>query len=187
MPIEARRALWGRLATDLRPNRLGDGVTEVTLDTLEPALDAILAAAARGRWVVRIEHEARLPRRTSVELAAQLGQRPGQGFHRLVRRVRRPGDRRRSRASRRRRAGRAPRSPGTRRAGGRRSWSPTARGPAHRSHDQVDGRSTVAGQSSGNASLKDGVASASSRSPAKITSASGTRTTMSLSVWPRPR
>jgi len=56
MPIEARRALWGRLATDLRPNRLGDGVTEVTLDTLEPALDAILAAAARGRWVVRIEH-----------------------------------------------------------------------------------------------------------------------------------
>jgi acrylyl-CoA reductase (NADPH) len=56
MPIEARRALWGRLATDLRPSRLGDGVTEVTLDTLEPALDAILAAAARGRWVVRIEH-----------------------------------------------------------------------------------------------------------------------------------
>jgi acrylyl-CoA reductase (NADPH) len=53
-PIEERRALWGRLAGDLRPNRLGEGVTEVTLDTLEPALDAILAGAARGRWVVRI-------------------------------------------------------------------------------------------------------------------------------------
>jgi acrylyl-CoA reductase (NADPH) len=56
MPIEERRALWGRLATDLRPNRLGEGVTEVSLDTLEPALDAILAGAARGRWVVRIDH-----------------------------------------------------------------------------------------------------------------------------------
>jgi acrylyl-CoA reductase (NADPH) len=55
MPIDERRALWGRLATDLRPNRLGEGVTEVTLDTLEPALDAILAGAARGRWVVRIQ------------------------------------------------------------------------------------------------------------------------------------
>ena len=56
MPIAERRALWARLATDLRPNGLGDGVTEVTLDTLEPALDAILAGEARGRWVVRIDH-----------------------------------------------------------------------------------------------------------------------------------
>jgi acrylyl-CoA reductase (NADPH) len=56
MPIEERRALWGRIATDLRPNRLGEGVTEVTLDTLEPALDAILAGEARGRWIVRIDH-----------------------------------------------------------------------------------------------------------------------------------
>jgi acrylyl-CoA reductase (NADPH) len=56
MPIEERRALWGRLATDLRPNRLGEGVTEVSLETLEPALDGILAGSARGRWVVRIDH-----------------------------------------------------------------------------------------------------------------------------------
>jgi acrylyl-CoA reductase (NADPH) len=56
MPIEVRRALWARLATDLRPNGLGEGVTEVTLETLEPALDGILAGAARGRWVVRIDH-----------------------------------------------------------------------------------------------------------------------------------
>jgi len=54
MPIEERRGLWGRIATDLRPNGLGEGITEVTLDTLEPALDAILAGEARGRWVVRI-------------------------------------------------------------------------------------------------------------------------------------
>ena len=56
MPINERRALWGRIATDLRPNGLGEGVTEVTLGALEPALDAILAGAARGRWVVRIDH-----------------------------------------------------------------------------------------------------------------------------------
>jgi acrylyl-CoA reductase (NADPH) len=54
MPIEDRRALWNRLADDLRPNGLGDGVTEVTLDSLETALDGILAGAARGRWIVRI-------------------------------------------------------------------------------------------------------------------------------------
>ena len=52
--IEERRALWARLATDYRPNALGEGVTEVTLDSLEPALDGILAGAARGRWVVRV-------------------------------------------------------------------------------------------------------------------------------------
>jgi acrylyl-CoA reductase (NADPH) len=54
MPIDRRRALWSRLATDLRPRDLGQGITEVTLDTLDDALDGILAGAARGRWVVRI-------------------------------------------------------------------------------------------------------------------------------------
>jgi acrylyl-CoA reductase (NADPH) len=61
-PIEKRRALWARLADDLRPGHLGEGtgqgigegISEVALDTLEPALDAILAGAARGRWVVRV-------------------------------------------------------------------------------------------------------------------------------------
>lgn len=56
MPIEDRRALWNRLARDLRPNGLGESLTEVSLDTLEPALDGILAGGARGRWVVRIDH-----------------------------------------------------------------------------------------------------------------------------------
>jgi acrylyl-CoA reductase (NADPH) len=54
MPIARRRALWDRLATDLRPRDLGEHATEVTLDTLEPALDGILAGSARGRWIVRV-------------------------------------------------------------------------------------------------------------------------------------
>ena len=52
--IARRRRIWERLATDLRPRALGERIEEVTLDTLEPALDAIRAGEARGRWVVRI-------------------------------------------------------------------------------------------------------------------------------------
>jgi acrylyl-CoA reductase (NADPH) len=56
LPIDERRALWTRIATDLRPRGLGsrDGLTEVGLDELEGAFDAILAGAARGRWLVRV-------------------------------------------------------------------------------------------------------------------------------------
>jgi acrylyl-CoA reductase (NADPH) len=54
LAIEPRRALWNRLATDLLPRGIADGVTEVDLDTVEPALDAIVAGQARGRWVVRV-------------------------------------------------------------------------------------------------------------------------------------
>ena len=54
MPIHQRRELWDRLATDLRPRDIGRQVTEVTLDTLDEALEGILAGAARGRWIVRI-------------------------------------------------------------------------------------------------------------------------------------
>jgi acrylyl-CoA reductase (NADPH) len=52
--IAARRTIWQRLGGDLRPNGLGDGLAEVTLDTLPVALDGILAGRARGRWIVRI-------------------------------------------------------------------------------------------------------------------------------------
>ena len=52
--IDRRRAIWDRLATDLRPRSLGEHVTEVELGTLDDALDAILAGEARGRWVVRV-------------------------------------------------------------------------------------------------------------------------------------
>ncbi|MBI2778006.1 MAG: acryloyl-CoA reductase [Chloroflexi bacterium] len=54
LPIAARRRIWERLATDLRPRALGERLTEVTLDTLEPALDAIRAGEARGRWIVKV-------------------------------------------------------------------------------------------------------------------------------------
>ena len=54
MPSEERRALWVRIADDLRPRNLGDGITEVTLETLANGLDGILAGEARGRWVVRV-------------------------------------------------------------------------------------------------------------------------------------
>jgi putative YhdH/YhfP family quinone oxidoreductase len=54
VPIERRRRIWDRLATDLRPRDLGRHVQEVTLETLPAALDAIIAGAARGRWVVRV-------------------------------------------------------------------------------------------------------------------------------------
>ena len=35
LPIDRRREIWGRLATDLRPRTLGERITEVSLDTLE--------------------------------------------------------------------------------------------------------------------------------------------------------
>jgi acrylyl-CoA reductase (NADPH) len=54
MAIEPRRALWRRLATDLLPHGIEDGITEVGLEEVEPALDAIVAGEARGRWVVRV-------------------------------------------------------------------------------------------------------------------------------------
>ena len=54
MAIEPRRALWARLGADLLPRGIADGITEVDLDTIEPALDAIHAGQARGRWVVRV-------------------------------------------------------------------------------------------------------------------------------------
>lgn len=54
MAIESRRALWGRLATDLLPRGIADGISEVSLDDIESALDAIYAGRARGRWVVRV-------------------------------------------------------------------------------------------------------------------------------------
>ena len=54
VPIEERRRLWERLATDLRPRGLGEAVTEVDLEHLEEALDGILAGKARGRWIVRL-------------------------------------------------------------------------------------------------------------------------------------
>jgi putative YhdH/YhfP family quinone oxidoreductase len=49
-----RREVWQRLATDLRPRDLDAMATEITLDELEPVLDAILRGEVRGRTVVAL-------------------------------------------------------------------------------------------------------------------------------------
>jgi acrylyl-CoA reductase (NADPH) len=54
VPIVDRRRLWDRIAEDLRPRGLGEALTEVDLDSVEPALDAILAGRAHGRWLIRL-------------------------------------------------------------------------------------------------------------------------------------
>ncbi len=54
-PVELRRAVWQRLATDWRPAGLEDAIArEVDLDGIEPVLDALLAGAAVGRTVVTL-------------------------------------------------------------------------------------------------------------------------------------
>jgi len=53
-PAERRRAIWTRLAGDLRPPHLGDIVAaEVPLEGVADALADILAAKVRGRVLVR--------------------------------------------------------------------------------------------------------------------------------------
>ena len=54
MPIEQRREVWARIATDLRPRGIdGIGTREVSLAELPAALDAVLAGANTGRTLVR--------------------------------------------------------------------------------------------------------------------------------------
>ena len=52
-PITDRRALWQRLADDLRPRHL-EASDEIGLDGLEQALDAILQSRTRGRVLVTV-------------------------------------------------------------------------------------------------------------------------------------
>ena len=54
-PMDERAELWRRLADDLRPPQLdGEIAREVSLDELEPVLDAILQGGVTGRTVVRV-------------------------------------------------------------------------------------------------------------------------------------
>jgi acrylyl-CoA reductase (NADPH) len=54
-PMEERAEVWRRLADDLRPPQLDDAIArEISLDELEPALDAILKGGLTGRTVVRV-------------------------------------------------------------------------------------------------------------------------------------
>lgn len=54
MAIEPRRALWQRLAGDLRPVGLDDMANEVDFDGLPEVLDSILGGGVRGRTIVRV-------------------------------------------------------------------------------------------------------------------------------------
>ena len=55
MPIEQRRDVWQRIATDLRPRGIdGIGTREISLSELPSALDAVLAGANTGRTLVRL-------------------------------------------------------------------------------------------------------------------------------------
>jgi hypothetical protein len=53
-PIERRRAVWRRIATDLRPAGLDRIGHDVTLDDLDGVLTAILKGRATGRSVVAL-------------------------------------------------------------------------------------------------------------------------------------
>jgi putative YhdH/YhfP family quinone oxidoreductase len=52
MPIERRREVWARIATDLRPSHLDRIGHDITVDDLDAVLTAILAGEAQGRSVV---------------------------------------------------------------------------------------------------------------------------------------
>jgi acrylyl-CoA reductase (NADPH) len=53
-PIERRRRVWEQLGGPLKPPGLDTIAHDVTLDTLEPALDAILKGGLTGRTVVDV-------------------------------------------------------------------------------------------------------------------------------------
>jgi acrylyl-CoA reductase (NADPH) len=54
-PVDIRKTVWARLATDLRPQGLDDAIArEVDLEGIEPVLDALLRGEAVGRTVVRV-------------------------------------------------------------------------------------------------------------------------------------
>jgi acrylyl-CoA reductase (NADPH) len=53
-PIERRREVWGRIATDLKPAGLDAMAHEVDLAHLEAALDEIGRGGVTGRYVVRL-------------------------------------------------------------------------------------------------------------------------------------
>ncbi|MBY6362527.1 oxidoreductase [Rhodococcoides corynebacterioides] len=54
LPIDARRALWARLADDLRPSRLAEVTTEVGLDGVQDVIDALREGENIGRALVRV-------------------------------------------------------------------------------------------------------------------------------------
>ena len=54
LPIDKRRALWQKLETDLRPQRLSALTTEVPVADVASALDSISGGGVTGRTVVAV-------------------------------------------------------------------------------------------------------------------------------------
>lgn len=53
-PMEIRKHLWDRMATDLKPDLLSELTNEITLDELPTTLENILAGKLKGRTVVKL-------------------------------------------------------------------------------------------------------------------------------------
>jgi putative YhdH/YhfP family quinone oxidoreductase len=53
-PMDIRRTIWERTATDLKPAHLNDIATEISLDQLQEALKNILESSIKGRVLVKI-------------------------------------------------------------------------------------------------------------------------------------
>jgi len=53
-PMELRRELWQRIASDLKPSTLASMSREVTLDELPQVTASLLKGAVRGRTLVRL-------------------------------------------------------------------------------------------------------------------------------------
>ncbi len=53
-PMEPRRKVWQKLATEWKLENLGDAVHEITLEGLEPAIQAMLRGESKGRTVVNL-------------------------------------------------------------------------------------------------------------------------------------
>jgi NADPH2:quinone reductase len=53
-PMDRRREVWNRLATDMKPANLKASTHEIGLEDLSDAFETLLNAKARGRYIVRI-------------------------------------------------------------------------------------------------------------------------------------
>jgi NADPH-dependent curcumin reductase CurA len=56
-PMDVRRAVWHRLAGDMRPAHLKTIAREITMEDLPGAFDTLLKGEARGRFVVKIQKD----------------------------------------------------------------------------------------------------------------------------------
>ncbi|HEX6479138.1 MAG TPA: acryloyl-CoA reductase [Ktedonobacteraceae bacterium] len=56
-PMDLRRKIWQRMATDLKPSTLDTMINEVTLDELPQVTASLLKGGVRGRTVVRLGGE----------------------------------------------------------------------------------------------------------------------------------